>query len=190
MRTTSILFLLPLLVSCGSTVNGTLPGAPPLEAVPALDLGRYLGKWYEIAKYPVTFEEGLFSVTAEYSLRKDGKIRVVNSGNKGDPTGKLTSIEGKAWIPDPREPAKLKVQFFWPFSADYWVIALAPDYGWAVIGEPDRSYLWILSRTPSLPDAEYAAILERTEALGYDTSLLELMPQVTDAPASTGRRGR
>lgn len=182
MRTTSILLLLFLSAACVSTVNGSLPGAPPLDAVLALDLERYLGKWYEIAKYPVTFEEGLFAVTAEYSLREDGNIRVVNSGNEGAFTGKLKSIEGKAWIPDPKEPAKLEVQFFWPFSADYWVIALAPDYRWAVVGEPDRSYLWILSRMPSLPDAEYAAILERIEALGYDTRLLELMPQVISAP--------
>ena len=83
-------------------------------------------------------------------------------------------------------PAKLRVSFFWPFAIDYWVIALDPDYRWAVVGQPDRSYLWILSRTPTLPETTYAAILDAVRARGYDPSRLEPMPQPDAAAAPSG----
>jgi apolipoprotein D and lipocalin family protein len=164
-----------LLLGCAP--SGALPDAPPLEAVDSFDLERYLGTWYEIAKYPNTFEEGLVAVTAEYSLREDGTVRVLNSGRQGSFDGEWTSAEGKAWVPDAEAPAELRVSFFWPFSADYWVIALDPGYRWAVVGEPDRDYLWILSRTPTLPPATYQAIVQQIGEQGYDPSRLEPMPQ-------------
>mgnify|MGYP001824604549 CR=1 FL=1 len=168
---------LTLLLMIGCRSSGALPGAGPLDSVESLDLDRYLGKWYEISKYPVSFEKGLVGVTAEYSLRDDGKIRVLNAGYKKSFEGELKQSEGKAWIPDPAKSAQLKVMFFWPFSGKYWVIALDPEYRWSVVGEPGRKYLWILSRTPTLPDATYDAIVKRIEELGYDTSRLEKMPQ-------------
>jgi apolipoprotein D and lipocalin family protein len=167
-----------LLLGCAlHPPSGALPDAPPLAAVDAFDLQRYLGRWYEIAKYPNWFEAGLVAVTADYELGGDGEIRVLNAGRKGSFDGPVDSAEAHAWVPDDAAPAKLRVQFFWPFSADYWVIALDPDYRWAVVGEPDRSFLWILSRTPTLPEATYQAILGRIEELGYDSSLLEPTPQ-------------
>jgi apolipoprotein D and lipocalin family protein len=162
-----------LVVGCGP--SGALPGAAPLEAVDALDLDRYLGIWYEIAKYPNAFEEGLVAVTARYSLRKDGTVRVLNAGLQGSFDGERKSAEGKAWVPDATAPAELRVSFFWPFAADYWVIDLDPEYRWAVVGEPDRRFLWILSRTPALPEATYAALVQRIRELGYDPSRLEPM---------------
>jgi apolipoprotein D and lipocalin family protein len=167
--------LLSAALVVGCAPSGALPGAAPLEAVDAFDLDRYLGTWYEITKYPNAFEEGLVAVTAEYSLREDGTVRVLNSGFQGTFDGERKSAEGQAWVPDATAPAKLRVSFFWPFAADYWVIALDPKYRWAVVGEPDRRYLWILSRTPTLPEATYASIAQQIQALGYDPSLLEPM---------------
>lgn len=159
----------------GCAPSGALPGAAPLQAVGALDLERYLGTWYEVAKYPNSFERGLVAVTAEYSWREDGRVRVLNSGLEGSFDGERKSAEGKAWVPDAAAPARLRVSFFWPFAADYWVIGLDPDYRWAVVGEPDRRYLWVLSRTPTLPAATFAAIVQRIRALGYDPGRLEPM---------------
>ena len=161
----------------GCAPSGALPDAEPLEAVADLDLDRYLGRWYEIAKYPNAFEEGLVAVTADYGRRDDGDIRVLNAGREGSFAGERQTAEGRAWVPDADAPAELRVSFFWPFAADYWVIALDPDYRWAVVGEPDRRYLWILARTPTLPVPTYAGIVEWIERLGYDASRLERMPQ-------------
>lgn len=172
-----VLALLPALAACRLNSSGALPGAGPLTSVEDFETERYLGRWYEISKYPVSFEEGLVGVTAEYSLREDGKIQVVNSGREESFDGELKQARAKAWAPDPARPARLRVRFFWPFTADYWVIALDPDYRWAVVGEPKRRYLWILSRTPRLEDTELAAIRAEITRLGYDVSRLEAMPQ-------------
>jgi lipocalin len=169
--------LLMATLVAGCAPSGALPGAGPLESVDTLDLDRYLGTWYEIAKYPNRFEKGLVAVKAQYSQREDGTIRVRNSGRESTFDGERDSAEGSLWVPHAEAPAKLRVSFFWPFSADYWVIALDPDYRWAVVGEPDRRYLWILSRTPSLPQATYTAIVQQIRELGYDPTRLEAMPQ-------------
>lgn len=129
--TKRLLALLAAVVVLGCAPRGALPGAGPLEAVDALDLNRYLGTWYEIAKYPNSFEKGLVAVKAQYSLREDGAIRVINSGLEGTFDGERKNAEGRAWVPDAEAPAKLRVSFFWPFASDYWAIALDPDYWWA-----------------------------------------------------------
>lgn len=172
-----LLSVLAWLGGCSSSPSGALPDAAPLTSVEGLVLERYLGTWYEIAKYPMRFEEGLVGVTATYSLRPDGKVRVENAGFEGDFDGERKTAVAKAWAPDPERPSELKVEFFWPFRADYWVVALDPDYAWAVVGEPERRYLWVLSRTPALDEGTYAGILARITALGYDVTRLEPMPQ-------------
>ena len=164
-----------LLVGCGT--NGKIDGAAPLVAVDELDLARYAGRWYEIARYPTSFQRGLVGVTAEYSVRKDGKLKVLNGGFKGTLGGKRSESTGKAWAPDPEHPERLKVQFFWPFKGDYWVIDLDPDYQWAMVGERSRNYLWILSRTPELSDETVEALMDSATALGYRTDLLTWTPQ-------------
>ena len=150
---------------------------PNLPTVGNVEVSRYLGLWYEIAKYPVSFEEGCVGVTAEYTLNPDGSIKVVNTCYPGTLDAEPTTIEGVAQIADPATNAKLNVAFFGPFGAPYWIIDLDPDYQWAVIGEPSRTFLWILSRTPTLDDAVYQDILSRLPAKGYDVSRLELTPQ-------------
>lgn len=145
---------------------------PPLEVVGSVDLDRYLGTWYEIASYPAWFQRGCTGVAAQYSLRDDGLIRVVNSCNKGSLDGKLKQSTGRAKVVDGSANAKLKVSFFGPFWGDYWVIDLDPEYRWAVVGVPSRKYLWILSRTRSMDEALYQEITGRLQAKGYDKSRL------------------
>ncbi len=147
--------------------------AKPLEVVPRVDLQRYLGTWYEIATIPQRFQKGCVGVTAQYSLRADGAIDVVNACRKNTLDGKESSIRGKAWIVDKTTNAKLKVRFFWPFAGAYWIIELDKDYQWAVVGHPDRTYYWILSRTPQMDPAIYDELIRRAAEKGYDTSKIK-----------------
>jgi lipocalin len=138
-----------------------------------LDIQKYLGTWYEIARYNHRFERGLLGVTANYSIREDGKIKVVNSGYKNSFDGKFSRAVGKAKIPDPiNEPAKLKVSFFLFFSGDYYVMELDNDYQWALIGSSSDDYLWILSRTPQMEEELYDQLLGKLKKRGYDVSKL------------------
>jgi apolipoprotein D and lipocalin family protein len=145
----------------------------PLEVVPSVDVQRYLGTWYEIATIPQRFQKGCVGVSAHYSLRDDGDIDVVNACRKETLDGKERSVRGKAWIVDKTTNAKLKVRFFWPFSGAYWIIELDKDYQWAVVGHPNRSYLWILSRTPQMDGPLYDDLLKRIAAKGYDLSKIK-----------------
>jgi apolipoprotein D and lipocalin family protein len=145
----------------------------PLEVVPYVDIQRYLGTWYEIATVPQRFQKGCVGVTAEYKLRKDGDIDVLNTCRQGTLDGKVRTAHGKAWIVDKKTKAKLKVRFFWPFTGDYWIIALDADYAWAVVGHPNRKYLWILSRTPLMDPALYDELLKLIEAKGYDLAKIK-----------------
>jgi len=144
-----------------------------LDVVRSVDLNRYVGTWYEIARYPNSFQpEDCVATTANYELREDGKINVLNTCRKGSPDGPEKSAKGKAWVVDPLTNAKIKVQFFWPFSGDYWIIQLGEQYEYAVVGHPDRTYLWILSRTPQIEPDLYIQIIARLKQQGYDPSKL------------------
>lgn len=147
-------------------------GADDLPVAPRVDLDRYLGKWYEIASLPQRFQRGCTATTATYTPRDDGKIGVVNECRLGSPEGEIKRVEGYAKVADTQTNAKLKVTFFWPFFGDYWILEVGPDYGYAVVGHPSRDYLWILARSPQLPEATLARILERVRALGFDTARL------------------
>ena len=153
------------------------PAGPPLRTVDRVDLQRYAGRWYEIATIPMSFQKGCVGVTATYAIREDGDVDVVNTCRKETLDGEERSVKGKAWSVDPSN-AKLEVQFFWPFHGSYWIIDLAGDYQWAVVGHPDRDYLWILSRSPQMDPATYDGILARLRAQGYDTSRLAKTPQL------------
>ena len=150
---------------------------PPLAVVSHVDVSRYLGKWYEIARYPHSFEENCYAVTADYKLLDDGSIRVTNRCREGGLDGKLKEAVGKAYIADSQTNAKLEVTFFWPFYGDYWIIDLAEDYQYAVVSEPDRQYLWILSRTPTMDTPLYEQLTAKLKNNGYDLSLLTKTPQ-------------
>lgn len=151
---------------------------PPLPVVERVELDRFIGKWYEIAKYPNFFQQQCFGgTTAEYAIRDEGGISVVNTCREGSLDGPESRIEGYATVTDTGTNAKLNVVFFPPFGAPYWIIDLDQDYQWAVIGEPSRSTLWILSRTPALDEATYQDILSRLSANGYDPARLVVTPQ-------------
>lgn len=137
-----------------------------------VDLERYLGTWYELARYDHFFERGCVGVTATYSRLESGNVRVVNECRKETLDGELKRVTGKAWVPDPSQPGKLKVQFFWPFRSDYWVLDVAEDYSWALVGSPGRKACWILSRTPAISDPLYDELIEKLEARGYDPKKL------------------
>ena len=150
---------------------GALAADAPLRVVESVDAGRYMGLWYSIASIPTSFErQCVQGTTAEYTLLEDGRIQVVNTCF--DAEGNPDVARGQAWIPNSSEPSKLKVSFvrflgIWWFGAPYWVIDLALDYSYAVVGHPSRTYGWILSRTPTLPEDVFVGIVERLESQGY-----------------------
>ena len=150
---------------------------PPLAVVDNVELGRYTGRWYEIARYPNSFERGCVGVTADYALREDGRISVLNTCIEGDLDGDVRLIEGVARVVDRSTNAKLAVTFFAPCEGDYWILELGDDYEYAVVGEPSRTFLWILSREPVLDQELFAEILSRLPEKGYDSERLELVLQ-------------
>lgn len=166
------------LAGAGVTPSLAIAADLPLETVKSVDLDRYLGRWYEIARYPNRFQRDCAGeVTATYSRREDGDIEVDNACLRSD--GSVDRAMGIARVADPSTNAKLEVLFaptiiaFLPFVwGDYWVIDLAPDYSYAVVGEPSREFLWILSRSPSLDESVLRRIRERLPAAGYDPARL------------------
>lgn len=164
--------LLPLLLIALGLAGCARSDLPPVQAVGALDLQRYSGRWYEIARYDHIFERGMVAVTADYTPLPDGRVGVVNAGRRGGLDGTEARAEAVAWLPDPAEPAKLRVRFFWPFWGSYWVLALDPGYRWAVVGHPSRDYLWFLARTPALAPGDRAAMEAAARAQGFDLARL------------------
>lgn len=149
----------------------------PMGVVTNLDLERYLGKWFEIARFPNRFERGCAGVTAEYGRNPDGTISVRNTCRKGTLTGPIKVAEGTARVVG---PGKLIVNFVrWlPFAkGDYWVLYVDPAYSVAVVGEPSGKTGWILARSPQLAAAAYETAISVLQAAGYDTSRLELVAQ-------------
>lgn len=147
----------------------------PVASVASVDLERYAGRWYEIAHFPMFFQRNcLGDTTAEYGARPDGAVSVRNrcrtAAGFEEAIGKATVVEGTG-------NGRLEVSFFWPFKADYWVIGLDPDYRWAVVGNPNRKYLWVLSRTPRLAPADLEAALASATAQGFDLGALVYTPQ-------------
>lgn len=150
------------------------------SVVKEVDLNRYKGKWYEIARLPNWFERKLKCTSATYSLREDGRITIVNSGNYIEYPQKKNNAKGVAWIPDKNSPAKLKVQFFWPFSGDYWIMELDKDYRYVLVGEPSFKYLWILSREKKMDDETYKRLLNKAIENGYDVKPIIRVEQNCD----------
>ena len=150
----------------------------PLETVTYVDLERYAGLWYEIASYPQRFQRGCHKTTAEYTLSEKGYVIVKNRCNKDSIDGKQSSIRGKAFVQKNSGNAKLRVQFFWPFRGDYWIIDLADDYSYAVVRKKKKNYLWVLSRTPVMDQEIYKGILKRLKDNGFDLERLQLTKQV------------
>jgi apolipoprotein D and lipocalin family protein len=148
------------------------------SVVSELDIVRYMGTWYEIARFPHSFEKDLVGVTATYELLENGKINVINKGYKSTLDGKLKTAKGRAKIPDIQNPGKLKVSFFLFFYADYYIMELDKEnYQWALIGSSSDKYLWILSRTPAMEPDIYNMLITNADRRGYDISKLMVVPQ-------------
>jgi apolipoprotein D and lipocalin family protein len=188
--------LLPLVAACGQTVHAADP-----RTVASVDLGRYAGRWFEVARFPNDFQsQCVRDVTATYQSRDDGSLDVVNRCRTA--TGEMDEAVGVARVADPATHAKLEVRFapsflsFLPFVwGDYWVLGLDPQYRWAVVGTPDRADLWILARTPALADADYQAALSVAAAQGFDVARavrtqheLSAASSASPAPAATATR--
>ncbi|WP_458216760.1 lipocalin family protein [Paracidovorax citrulli] len=142
-----------------------------------VEIDQYLGRWYEMARYENRFEKGCDNVTAEYNLRHDGLVEVINTcGSRGGERGRVS--RGKARIVQDSRNAKLKVSFFGPlYVGDYWILDRAEDYSWSIVGEPSGRYLWILTRMPEPGAALRAELLQRVADLGYDTAMLRQTDQ-------------
>lgn len=150
---------------------------PQLQTVESVDLDRYLGKWYEIARFDQRFQKGCTAVTAEYIKRKNGTIKVINKCRLGSPEGKQKVAVGRARVVS-KSNAKLRVQFFLRWlpikflSGRYWILALGEDYEYAMVGDPSRKFLWILSRENTLDEDIYLDLVQQAEDSGFDTSKL------------------
>jgi apolipoprotein D and lipocalin family protein len=159
---------------CATFSRGPVGNRAVPQPAKTVDLDRYLGRWYEIARYEASFQRGCEAVTADYSRNEDGTIRVLNSCRQGSVDGKLKTATGKAKIADSQTQAKLRVSFFGPFYGDYWVLDHADDYSWSIVGEPSGRYLWLLARD-ARPELAIRSTLERrAKELGYDWSLVRV----------------
>ncbi len=169
------------LAACGEGGNGGeyRDTEVPMQTVETVDLERYMGRWYEIARFPNSFEEGCAGVTADYALRGDGTVSVLNTCRQGGLDGPVETAEGVA-EPVDGSNARLEVDFVpWvPFTTgDYWILDLDSDYRVAVVGAPSGSYGWILARTPQVDEAALADALDALRRNGYDTDRLLLVEQ-------------
>ncbi|PJG60432.1 lipocalin family protein [Aeromonas cavernicola] len=152
-----------LLTACTGLADGVRP-------ITGFQLERYLGTWYEIARLDHSFERGLEQVSATYSLRDDGGVKVVNRGREAN--GSWREAEGKAYFVDKPDEARLKVSFFGPFYGGYNVIDLDPDYQLSLVTSYNHDYLWILSRQPNPPQKQLDAVVAKAKKLGFATDKL------------------
>ncbi|GAB4182630.1 MAG: lipocalin family protein [Terrimicrobiaceae bacterium] len=155
----------------------------PPKTVDSLDLGRFMGDWYVISYIPWFAERGNVNTMDIYSARPDGKVDVTYAFRKGSLDAPRQEWKAKAWVLNKETNAHWKIQFLWPFSADFLVLDVAPDYRYAVVGEPTRKLVWIMSRKPTMDGSDYDAIVSRLQAQGYDVDRLERVQQPTGPEA-------
>ena len=170
----AILISLFVLSSCSTSKKMSTASIP---VVKDFQLERYLGVWYEIARLPNSFEKNLDNVTANYSLKDNGEINVLNKGFNSEK--KLwKEATGRAWIPDIQNPASLRVSFFWKFSADYKIISLdSENYSYALVTSTSKKYLWILSRTPKMDADTYEALVNIADDYEFEIEKLYKVDQ-------------
>lgn len=164
-----ILCLLFFLAGCAGIPDN-------VEPVRGFDVNRYLGTWYEIARLDHSFERGLERVSAEYSLRDDGGIKVINRGFKPESNTWKEAV-GKAYFVSDANIGRLKVSFFGPFYGGYNIIELDPDYSYSLVCGPSKNYLWILARKPEMEESIISELIKKSKALGFDTDKLIFVKQ-------------
>lgn len=179
-KTITLTLAMLALAGCSTLEAGPVGNTAVPQPTKPVEVERYLGRWYELARYEAGFQKDCEAVTADYSLVAPERIKVINSCRKGSVSGKAEQATGKAKIVAGSSGAKLKVSFFGPFYGDYWVLDRAEDYSWSIVGEPSGRYLWFLHRQPNPDAATLARMKARAAELGYDVGLLRL----TQQPAS------
>jgi len=165
----------------GVALNGSaalaLGSESALQVVPNVVLTKYVGAWYEIARYPNRHQKGLVGVVATYAIADDGTIKVANTGYYRSLDGPKRQSSATGWVVEGSNSAKWIVQFLWPFEVDYWIIDLGENYEYAVVGQPSRKNLWILCRKPKMDEATYTGICTRLREQGYDPARLQRTEQ-------------
>jgi apolipoprotein D and lipocalin family protein len=164
----SVLFFVMLAFTSSKAQNTVIDKT----VVDNFDIQRYLGTWYEIARYDHYFERDLVGVTANYSFKDNGKLKVINRGYKKTLDGKISEAIGKAKTPNKDVPSQLRVSFFWFFYANYFILELDENYQWAIVGSKSDKYLWILSRKPQISKKQYQQLLDLIIKRGYKPELL------------------
>ena len=163
-------------------VLATAAFADEPETAP-LDIEKFLGVTrYEIARYDNFFQRGCVGTTSVYTRSANGEIAVRNRCRKGQLDGSESVVSGKAWVPDAKVPGKWKIQFFWPFTADLWLLDVAPDYSWALLGNAKKSSCWVLSVTTTMDEALYETLAGKLKVRGYDPTRLIKVLQVKPTP--------
>lgn len=167
-----LLLLLASLTGCS-----TMPAQAPLQTVRSVDLPRFMGDWYIIASIPTFIEKEAYAGVESYALNPDGTIATTFTFRKGGFDGPQKRYTPKGFIVDTTTNATWGMRFIWPIKAEYLILDLAPDYSTTIIGRNKRDYLWIMARTPVLPDDQYAALVRKAESFGYDAKLIRKVPQ-------------
>jgi apolipoprotein D and lipocalin family protein len=173
MRTLSGIYLalsVVLLVGCQTSM-------PPIDTVKRVDLPRFMGDWYVLANIPTFIEKGAHNAVESYRLSADGTIETTFTFRKGGFDGDVKTYRPRGFVLDQNSNAVWGMQFIWPIKADYRIVYLADDYSQTVIGREKRDYVWIMARTPSIPDADYQKLLALVARQGYDISTIKQVPQ-------------
>jgi apolipoprotein D and lipocalin family protein len=150
---------------------------PPIPTVPRVELDRFMGDWYVIANIPTSPEKGAHNAVESYKLNPDGTIATTFTFRKGGFDGPLKTMRPKGFVRDSASNAVWAMQFVWPIRAEYLIAYLAPDYSQTVVARNKRDYVWIMARTPAIPEADYVRLVEKVAQFGYDTSKLLRVPQ-------------
>lgn len=173
-----------LLIFLSILISGCIGIPEGIEPVRSFEINRYLGTWYEIARLDHSFERGLQNVTAEYSARNDGGLKVINRGfNSSSKT--WSEAEGKAYFVEDKNTGYLKVSFFGPFYGSYIIFDLGQNYEYSLVTSTDKSYLWLLSRTPAIDETLKQRLVKRMTELGFDTQALIFVEQSQEAGTHT-----
>lgn len=173
------LFIVTLVMTTAACGDSSMPTIPP---VPAVDLSRFMGRWYVIANIPTRLERNAYDAVESYELRSDGRIQTTFRYRNGSFGAPLKTLRPIGTVRSGFNNAVWGMQFIWPFKAEYVVVYLSEDYSQTIIGRSARDYAWVMARTPTLSDADYSRNLERLRALGYDLSHLRRVPQSAPPP--------
>lgn len=168
----------PLLLALAAILlGGCAAKGPEMKTVDHVDLDRFMGPWYVIANIPTFLEKGAHNAVETYSLNDDGTIATNFTFRADGFDGKTKEYNPKAFVTDKDSNALWGMRFIWPIKADYRIVYLDDDYTQTIIGRQKRDFIWIMARTPTISDADYRRLVAYAESIGYDTSLLESVPQ-------------